>query len=112
MLTVRDRALGQAFFAQLPPEIRAGFDALSPVTAVSSLHARLYVMYDRDDPLLPFTGSRAVCRVAEAMGQHPYCSGFAIFKHVDPTRGGNPVVVAHDVLELYMHAFAVVRRLQ
>ena len=41
-----------------------------------------------------------------------WMSKIAIFQHVDPTRGGNPVSVSHDLVELFLHVFAVLRLLQ
>jgi pimeloyl-ACP methyl ester carboxylesterase len=112
LMTVKGRGEGEELLAGLPALAREDFAALSPLPVIARLRAPLFVMYDRDDPLLPFTGSLALCVAARAADSQPYCSGFAIFQHVDPTRGGNPVVVAHDLSELYLHVFALLRRLQ
>lgn len=112
LLDARDRSQAAALLDGLPARARDDFTALSPLSAVPQIRAGLFVMYDADDPLLPYTGSQAICRTASAAGLRPYCSRFAIFQHVDPTRGGNPVTVAHDLVELYLHAFAIMQRLQ
>lgn len=112
LLSVRDRASGRRLLALLPPLTREDIVALSPLPVVSRLHTKLFVMYDSHDPLLPYTGSQEICRAARMAGLQPYCSQFSIFQHVDPTRGGNPLVVSHDFVELYLHAFAILRRLQ
>ncbi len=112
LLLTRDRQAGRQLLDALPPLTEEDIRALSPLALVPRLQARLFVMYDSDDPLLPFTGSRQICRVASRAGLRPYCSRFSIFQHVDPTRGGNPVTVGHDLVELYLHAFAILRRLQ
>jgi len=112
LLTTRDRDTGVRLTAALPVALRENVAALSPLAHVSDVRARQFVMYDRGDPLLPFTGSRTLCTTARTSGARPYCSSFAIFQHVDPTRMGNPVAVAHDLVELYMHVFALLRQLQ
>jgi hypothetical protein len=112
LLQTRDRAAGAALLPELPQRALDDFAALSPLGRVPSLRTKLFVMYDVDDPLLPFTGSRAICAAAWQAGIPSYCSAFAIFKHVDPTRLSNPIVVAHDFVELYMHTFAILQRLQ
>lgn len=112
LLLTRDRQAGRQLLDALPPLTVEDVRALSPLDSIPRIHARLFVMYDSNDPLLPFTGSREICRAASRAGLRPYCSRFSIFQHVDPTRGGNPVTVGHDLVELYLHAFAILRRLQ
>ncbi|HZU76156.1 MAG TPA: hypothetical protein VFA70_05290 [Dehalococcoidia bacterium] len=112
LLTTSDREQGQALLPALPSRVQADIAALSPLPRVPELRAPVFIMYDREDPLLPFTGSRALCAAVQAQHIPLYCSPFSLFKHVDPTRGGNPLVVAHDLVELFMHAFAVLQRLQ
>ncbi|HLZ69482.1 MAG TPA: hypothetical protein VKV26_06160 [Dehalococcoidia bacterium] len=112
LLSSRDRAEGKSYVPALPASLQANLAALSPLPRVSQVRARLFIMYDRDDPLLPFTGSRDLCAAARAAGLKPYCSAFSIFQHVDPKRAGNPITLVHDLTELYLHAFAVLRSLQ
>ncbi len=112
LLTSRERAAGRAFVPALPTALQANLAALSPLPRIAQVRARLFIMYDRNDPLLPFTGSRDMCAAAKAAGLKPYCSAFSIFQHVDPKRPGNPFTLAHDLTELYLHAFAVLRSLQ
>ncbi len=112
LLTSHDRASGQRYVPALPAALQANLVALSPLPRIAEVRARLFIMYDRGDPLLPFTGSRELCAAARAAGLKPYCSAFSIFQHVDPKRVGNPFTLAHDLTELYLHAFAVLRSLQ
>jgi pimeloyl-ACP methyl ester carboxylesterase len=112
LLRTRNRAEGAELLGRLPALVQENFRALSPLPVAPELRAPLYVMYDADDPLLPFTGSKAICAAAKQARLELYCSRFAIFKHVDPTKGGNPLVVSHDLIELFMHAFALLLRLQ
>lgn len=112
LLTSRDRAAGRSELPALPHALQANLMALSPLPRIADVRAQVFIMYDREDPLLPFTGSRDLCAAARAAGLKPYCSAFSIFQHVDPQRLGNPFTLAHDLTELYLHAFAVLRSLQ
>lgn len=112
LLTSRDRAAGRRELPALPHALQANLMALSPLPRIADVRAQVFIMYDREDPLLPFTGSRDLCAAARAAGLKPYCSAFSIFQHVDPQRLGNPFTLAHDLTELYLHAFAVLRSLQ
>ncbi len=112
LMTSRDRPTAAALLDELPARFKQDAQSLSPLVSIGRIRARLFIMYDANDPLLPYTGSRDLCTAASNAGLRPYCSRFAIFQHVDPTRGGNPLAVGHDLVELSMHAFAVLRRLQ
>jgi hypothetical protein len=69
-------------------------------------------MHDRGDELIPFAESRRFDDALEQAGRPPFYSEFDIFKHVDPTRGGKPLVVARDLVKLFMHVQAVLARLE
>ena len=112
LLDSRNRTAAEALLPELPAVAAQNFAALSPNEIVPDVRTRLFIMYDRDDPLLPFTGSRDLCAAAGQARIRTYCSGFAIFQHVDPTRGGNPFTVAHDLAQLYLHVYALLRLLE
>jgi len=112
LMTSGDRASAAALLDELPARFKQDAQSLSPLVSIGRIRARLFIMYDANDPLLPYTGSRDLCTAASNAGLRSYCSRFAIFQHVDPTRGGNLLAVGHDLVELSMHAFAVLRTLQ
>jgi pimeloyl-ACP methyl ester carboxylesterase len=107
-----DRAAARAAIPGLPPIFAQDETDLSPLKALPDLTTPLFVMYDRDDPLLPFTGSRQICATRRADGSLPYCSAFSIFRHVEPGHFGNPIALSHDLVTLYLHALALLQRLQ
>ncbi len=112
LLTNTDPDRFPALFAALPERRRQEFEALSPVHALDRVRARVFLMHDRGDPLIPYVESRrSRDRLIEA-GNPPYYSEFAIFEHVDPTRGGNPRILARDGLRLFLHAYWVLRALE
>jgi hypothetical protein len=112
LLTSTDPDRFHALFAALPERRRQEFEALSPVHVLDRIRARVFLMHDRGDPLIPYVESRrSRDRLSEA-GNPPYYSEFAIFEHVDPTRGGNPRILVRDGLRLFLHAYWVLRELE
>ena len=98
--------------ASLPSSQQTYLSALSPVDHLQSIKAPVYVMVDRGDPYVPFVESQAIDRTLVAGGKDVYFSEFDIFRHVEPTRGGNVIVVMRDLVRLFLHATAVIGRLE
>ncbi|MGH2598298.1 MAG: hypothetical protein ACRDJ9_02810 [Dehalococcoidia bacterium] len=112
VLVNTDPAQAPTLYARLPAAQREGLRAVSPVAHVQDLRAPVYLMHDRGDELIPYVESRRFNEALTEAGRPPYYSEFDIFKHVDPTRGGNPAVVARDMVKLFMHVRAVLARLE
>lgn len=112
VLTNTDRERAAALYARLPAFQREALASVSPATHVGQLVAPVYLMHDRGDHLIPYTESRRFNVALALAGRPPYHSEFDIFEHVDPTRGGNPLVAARDMVKLFMHIRAVLSRLQ
>lgn len=129
LLTATSAPQFDAAYAALPAEERGTFEALSPAGSLARVQAPVFLMVDVGDPLVPFTESAQIDAQLRAAGSNrqspgradsslsradtwvrPYFSEFDIFRHVDPTRGGNPLIVARDLLRLFLHAAAVVGR--
>jgi hypothetical protein len=111
VLSNMDPARAAELYGRLPASLRDGFASVSPATHVANIHAPFYLMHDRGDELIPYVESRRFRGALVAAGRPPYASEFDIFKHVDPTRGGKPLVVARDMVKLFMHIRAVLDRL-
>jgi hypothetical protein len=111
VLSNTDRERAAALYARLPAAQRDALASVSPAHHVEQIVAPLYLMHDRGDPLIPFTESRRYATAMVALGRRPYYTEFDIFEHVDPTRGGNPLVVSRDMVKLFMHIRAVLSRL-
>jgi acetyl esterase/lipase len=101
-----------ALYVRLPAPQRAALRSVSPAAHVEHLRAPVYLMHDRGDQLIPYVESRRFNAALVAAGRPPYFSEFDIFEHVDPTRGGRPLVVARDMVKLFMHIRAVLARLE
>jgi len=107
-----DPAAARRALAGLPSVFAADDAALSPLALLGRVRAPLFVMYDRDDPLLPPEGSRQICAAARDAGLQPYCSAFSIFKHVEPGHLTNPLTLSRDLIALFLHTVAVLNRLR
>jgi dipeptidyl aminopeptidase/acylaminoacyl peptidase len=94
--------------ATLPDSTLASLKALSPRTRIGDLRARILIMHDREDDLVPSEESR---RLADALAgsQNAYHTEFSLFQHVDPTRTVSPPVYAKEVLKLFLHMYNVLR---
>jgi acetyl esterase/lipase len=112
VLTNTDPERAGERYARLPAGQRDGLRAVSPAAHVTELHAPVFLMHDRGDPLIPYVESRRFRDALTPAGRPPYASEFDIFEHVDPTRGGSPLVLARDGLRLFMHIHAVLARLE
>ena len=112
VLTNTDRGQAAELYRRLPASQREALASVSPATHVGQLIAPVYLMHDRGDHLIPFTESRRFAAALAAAGRPAYVSEFDIFEHVDPTRGGRPLVAARDMVKLFMHVRAVLSRLE
>jgi acetyl esterase/lipase len=112
VLTNTDRDRAAELYARLPGSQREALASVSPAAHVEQIRAPVFLMHDRGDHLIPYTESRRFDAALESAGRPPYASEFDIFEHVDPTRGGKPLVAARDMVKLFMHIRAVLSRLQ
>jgi acetyl esterase/lipase len=112
VLTNSDPERAAELYARLPAALREGLRAVSPAAHIAGFYAPVFLMHDRGDPLIPYVESRRFRDALTAAGRPPYASEFDIFEHVDPTRGGSPLVLARDGLRLFMHIHAVLSRLE
>ncbi|MBI2936174.1 MAG: hypothetical protein HYY31_05155 [Chloroflexi bacterium] len=98
-----DRAL-----AQLAPEAQEQLRAISPSVVIDRVDARVLIMHDREDNLVPSEESR---RLADALAPrgNVYYTEFSFFQHLDPTRRVKPWAYVKEVVKLYLHMFQVLR---
>lgn len=92
----------------LPESMQAELRAISPSTIIDDLSARVLIMHDLHDELVPSEESR---RLADALAERSdvYHTEFSLFDHLDPTRPVNPPVYAREMMKLYMHMYNVLR---
>ena len=96
--------------SSLPDSMRADLDAISPAARIEDLDARILIMHDREDKLVPSEESR---RLADALTERGgiYHTEFSLFQHVDPTRPVSPPIYARELFKLYLHMYNVLREM-
>ena len=94
----------------LPVSTLALLEAVSPSTRIGDLRARILIMHDREDDLVPSEESR---RLADALADsgRVYHTEFSLFQHLDPTRTVSPPVYAKELLKLFLHMYNVLKEL-
>lgn len=106
----QDRPGAAQAIAALPQRARDRLTAISPSQFLPDLRARLYLMHDRGDSLIPFTQSIRMAR------QRPDIVArftlFSIFEHVIPDRPQPIQTFLPDLWALYWHLHAVLLETQ
>ena len=98
----------QALYRQLPSEFRENMSRISPSTYVGSLKAKLMILHDRDDRLVPAAESRRLAGALEQRGHVRYTEVLA-FEHVRPTSGGGLWGLAKEGFKLSRHMYTILR---
>ena len=98
----------QNLYGELPADFRESMDRISPSTYVDSLKARLMILHDRDDNLVPAAESRRLAGAMEQRGDFRYTEVLA-FEHVRPTSGGGLWGLAKEGLKLSRHMYGILR---
>ena len=95
---------------QLSAEALEAMRLVSPRTNIDNLKARVLIMHDREDALVPAEESR---RLAEALGENrnTYYTEFSLFQHVDPTRSVSPPVYAREAFKFFLHMYNIIKEL-
>ncbi|MCH8061177.1 MAG: dienelactone hydrolase family protein [Chloroflexi bacterium] len=97
-----------ALIESLSASIRGSLMGISPSTAIDQLEARVLIMHDREDRLVP---SEESARLFEALGEDSsvYYTEFAFFQHLDPTRPVSPPIYVREGIKLFLHMYNVMR---
>ena len=98
----------QELYRELPADFRESMSRISPSTYVGSLKARLMILHDRDDELVPAAESRRLAEALEQRGDFRYTELLA-FDHVRPTSGGGLWELAKEGFKLSRHMYGLVR---
>ena len=100
----------ERLISELPSSMRSKLDAISPATRIEDLRARVLIMHDREDKLVPSEESR---RLADALRERGdvYHTEFSLFQHVDPTRPVSPPIYVRELFKLYLHMYNVLREM-
>jgi dienelactone hydrolase len=98
----------QVLYGELPADFRENMRRISPSTYVGNLKARVMILHDRDDRLVPAAESRRLADALELRGDFRYTEVLA-FEHVRPTSGGGLWELAKEGFKLYRHMYGFVR---
>ena len=110
VVTTRDPAVVERLLQDLPPADKEILRRLSPSTHLADLHAKVFIMHDRNDDNVPYVQSRMLAANLRP-GQGEY-DEFEFFKHVDPTATTSPTVFLRDAGRLTWHMFQIIEILQ
>ena len=97
----------EALYSALPTTFHEDLIRISPSTHVGDLRARLLVMHDRDDRLVPVAESRRLVKAARERTDVRYTE-FLGFDHVVPGPGGVFTRLGQGV-RLYRHMYEIIR---
>lgn len=97
-------------FDQMPESFRQGLAAISPSVHLSQVRAKLLIMHDVGDPLIPVGESRRLVQALRASGRPAArYTETAIFDHVRPGSSGNLWELAKGAGQLYRHLYGIIR---
>ena len=94
-------------YETLPSSFHASLAGISPATYVQDIRARLLVMHDRDDPLVPAAESRRLVEASRDRVRVRHTELLA-FDHITPSDGG-PLTVFGQAAQLYPHMYEIIR---
>ena len=96
-----------ALIAALPSGFHEDLSSISPSTYITDVKARLLVMHDRNDLLVPVAESRRLVDAIGEQGNIRYTELLA-FDHAAPSSGGM-VTILGQAARLYRHMYEVIR---
>ena len=94
----------------LPSDSLETLRRISPSANIDGLKAKVLVMHDRQDRLVPSEESRRLVDALQSRGDVHYTE-FSFFEHLDPsTRVGN-VELVREGAKLFLHIYKIMREL-
>ena len=96
-----------ALYATLPADFHEFLAEISPSTRVADIKARLLVMHDRNDLLVPAAESRRLVEATQGSTEVHYTELLA-FDHITPSPGSIFTLLG-QAARLYRHMYAVIR---
>jgi acetyl esterase/lipase len=92
--------IAEGLYQDLPAEFRASMNHISPSAHVGDLKARIMILHDRNDRLVPSAESRRLADALEERGNYRYTEVLA-FEHVRPASGGGLWQLVKEGIKLY-----------
>ena len=103
--TTPERAVD--LYQSLPQQFRVDLEGISPSTYVDDIRAKLLIMHDRNDRLVPAAESRRLLAATEDRGDVRYTEVLA-FEHVRPSGGGLGDLLG-EAARLFRHMYSIIR---
>ena len=110
LLTAPDAKTARRLLDRLPPDALDTLRRISPSANIGRLRAKLLVMHDREDRLVPSEESRRLVDAAPD-GADVHYTEFSFFNHLDPTRPVGRVEFAREAGKLFLHIYRIMREL-
>ncbi len=107
LLDGTSREVAEVLYGNLPPGFRDDLDRVSPSAHISRIGAKLLVLHDRHDRLVPAAESRRLLAATEDRGDVRYTEVLA-FEHVRPSGGGIGALLG-EAFRLYRHMYDIIR---
>ena len=92
---------------ELPADFHEEMASVSPSEHISNVKARLLIMHDRRDLLIPAAESRRLAEALEGRGNFRYTET-EIFEHVRPGSGGDIWELIREAAMLYRHMYDII----
>ena len=99
----------EQIYESLPENFQASMRRISPSTHVGDIKARLMIMHDRDDRLVPAAESRRLAESVKHRGDYRYTEVLA-FEHVRPVSEGGVWELVQEGAKLYWHMYGIIRQ--
>ena len=96
-----------ALYSSMPADFRRSLADVSPSSHVDDIRARLLVLHDRNDRLVPAAESRRLLVATADRGEVRYTEVLA-FDHVRPSGGGIGALLG-EAFRLYRHMYDIIR---
>ena len=96
----------EAIIQGLPVEFRSGLESISPSAHVGDVSAKVAILHDRKDQLIPAAESRRLFEAMEPRGQ-VYYTELQGFDHVRP--GSGLWGAGKDGVRLFRHTYGIIR---
>ena len=108
LLTDTSLVEARELISQLPEEFQDDMKAVSPISNVGDIKARILIMHDASDNNVPPEESRRFFEALKGREDVTYTE-FAFFNHMDPGRDVGPLTWMGDVYKLFMHLYSIIR---
>ena len=111
ILSASDLDSAHRLIERLPSESLDTLSSISPSTNIDDLHARMLVMHDRQDGLVPSEESRRLVDALQIRGDVHYTE-FSFFEHLDPSSRVGYFELGREGAKLFLHIYRIMRELE